>query len=55
MNFLGVPYRAAMGISQVSHALVVVVSEEKGWISLAFNGQFYPNLDTFALLKKLED
>jgi len=28
------------------------VSEEKGWISMAFRGQLYPNLGTFALLEK---
>ena len=36
----GLRHRAALGISQVSDAMAVVVSEETGRISVATNGQF---------------
>ena len=41
---LGLRHRAAMGISQESDAVSVVVSEETGAISVAVNGQFHLRL-----------
>ena len=41
---LGLRHRAAMGISQESDAVAVVVSEETGGISVAVNGVFHLRL-----------
>ena len=37
---LGLRHRAALGISQNTDALAIIVSEETGRISVAQNGQF---------------
>ena len=42
---LGLRHRSAMGVSEVSDAMAIVVSEETGGITVAMNGRFYSNLD----------
>jgi len=51
---LGTRHRAALGMSEVSDALVVVVSEETGSISLAIDGTLTRNMSKEALSKELE-
>ena len=46
---LGLRHRAALGISQVSDAHAVIVSEETGAISVAYKGQFYLRLNAEGL------
>ncbi|HEX2731960.1 MAG TPA: diadenylate cyclase CdaA [Polyangiaceae bacterium] len=44
-NSFGSRHRAAIGITEETDAVVVVVSEERGTISFCFNGNIVPNLD----------
>lgn len=41
---LGLRHRAALGVSQQTDALAVIVSEETGGISIAFKGEFHLHL-----------
>lgn len=51
----GSRHRAALGITEETDAVVVVVSEERGTISFCFNGNIIPGLDGSTLRKSLED
>jgi len=50
---LGTRHRAAIGISEVTDCLTIVVSEETGSISLTKNGELYRNLDQDAFKEML--
>lgn len=50
---LGTRHRAAVGISEVSDSMTIVVSEETGKVSIAMGGELYRNVDADFLKNKL--
>lgn len=52
---LGTRHRAALGLSEVTDAIVVIVSEETGAISIASNGKIDRNLTIDEFTLKLRD
>lgn len=53
MSF-GTRHRSGIGLTEVSDALVVIVSEETGAISVAVDGHIYVNLDERSLRQHIE-
>lgn len=51
----GLRHRAALGISEVTDSLVIIVSEETGQISIAENGILQKNIGIKILTQKLEE
>lgn len=52
---LGTRHRAALGISEVSDSLTIVVSEETGFVSLACDGKLYRKIDADTLQLRLNE
>lgn len=52
---IGTRHRAAIGVSEVSDSIVVVVSEETGQISIALNGNLTRDYDREGLVAALEE
>lgn len=51
---LGTRHRAGVGISEVTDALTIIVSEETGHVSVTYEGNLYRNLDANGLKEKLQ-
>lgn len=50
---LGTRHRAAVGVSEVTDSMTIVVSEETGKVSIATGGELYQNVDAEFLKNKL--
>lgn len=51
---LGTRHRAAVGISEATDSLTLVVSEETGYVSVAYKGELYRDLDADGVKEKIE-
>ena len=53
-RYFGTRHRAALGLSEETDAAIVVVSEERGSVSLVMNGALTPTADTNQLRERLQ-
>jgi diadenylate cyclase len=52
---IGLRHRAALGLAEQSDAVVLVVSEETGHLSIAYDGELERNLEPEAFVSRLRD
>lgn len=52
---LGTRHRAAIGVSEVSDSITIIVSEETGAVSIAFNGRIFRNLSRDRFPEQVEE
>jgi diadenylate cyclase len=52
-KLFGMRHKAAIGVTEESDAIAMVVSEETGKISIAYKGVLYQNIDKSTLKEKL--
>ncbi len=50
---LGTRHRAGVGISEVTDSMTLIVSEETGYVSVAYNGELFRNLDADGVKEKI--
>ncbi|HID16221.1 MAG TPA: TIGR00159 family protein [Candidatus Atribacteria bacterium] len=52
-KILGTRHRAGIGVTEVSDAMAIMVSEERGWISISVNGRLVKNVTPNSVRKVL--
>lgn len=52
---LGTRHRAAIGVSEVSDSITIIVSEETGAVSLAYNGTIIRNISRDKFLERIQE
>ena len=52
---MGLRHRAAIGITEISDAVCIIVSEEKGWISFAKDGEIQREISKEKLMSLLAE
>ena len=54
-RIFGMRHRSAIGLSEETDAIVIIISEERGDMSLAYQGKLHQGLNKEELLLKIKD